>query len=236
MDPFFEKKLISTKDAGELSGYTSDYLARLARAGKIVGKRVGHSCFIDSESLTAFLGEQESRKLDYTRALARAREAEYRAHHSLLNKATKALQKPLPVPPLSSIQSWLGSPIAAMVIAVLVVGAGAYTAQVGAEPLALSVARVALIASEISFGFAETFGDIPSRIASRVQETIRAMDAVAPRVREQAARSLAHITPAFLAPLETPTDGRPELGESLSLTGLAEPNLSFMRLELDEGV
>ena len=236
MDPFFEKKLISTKDAGELSGYTSDYLARLARAGKIVGKRVGHSWFIDSESLTAFLGEQESRKLDYTRALARAREAEYRAHHSLLNKATKALQKPLPVPPLSSIQSWLGSPIAAMVIAVLVVGAGAYTAQVGAEPLALSVARVAVIASEISFGFAETFGDIPSRIASRVQETIRAMDAVAPRVREQAARSLAHITPAFLAPLETPTDGRPELGESLSLTGLAEPNLSFMRLELDEGV
>ena len=76
MDPLFEKNLITTKDAGELSGYTSDYLARLARSGKIVGTRIGHSWLIDKESLTHFLDQQGNRKIVRARTLARAREAE----------------------------------------------------------------------------------------------------------------------------------------------------------------
>ena len=40
MDEIFEKKLISTKNAAELSGYSPDYLSRLARSGKINGKRI----------------------------------------------------------------------------------------------------------------------------------------------------------------------------------------------------
>lgn len=76
MHQLFEKNLITTKDAGELSGYTSDYLARLARSGKIAGRRIGHSWLIDSESLKHFVEEQGDRRVDYTRALARAREEE----------------------------------------------------------------------------------------------------------------------------------------------------------------
>ena len=72
MDEIFEKNLISTKDAGELSGYSSDYLARLARSGKIDGKRIGHSWFLDKESLTSFLDQQEIARL-ITRARSRAR-------------------------------------------------------------------------------------------------------------------------------------------------------------------
>lgn len=68
MDQFSEKNFITTKYAGELSGYTSDYLARLARSGKIVGKRIGHSWLIDKESLARFLDEQGDRKIDYARA------------------------------------------------------------------------------------------------------------------------------------------------------------------------
>src|SRR3990167_1240445 len=86
MDPLTNKNFISTKVSGELSGYTSDYLARLARSGKVVGKRVGHSWFIDRESLGDFLNQQGDRKIDYARALARAREAEYRAHRSPLRR------------------------------------------------------------------------------------------------------------------------------------------------------
>ena len=73
MDPLFEKNLITTKNAGELSGYTSDYLARLVRSGKIIGRRVGHSWLIDRESLTRFVGQQGDRKVDYARGLPRAR-------------------------------------------------------------------------------------------------------------------------------------------------------------------
>ena len=81
--PPFEKNLITTKVAGKLSGYHSDYLARLARSGKIAGKKIGHSWFIDRESLSHFLSQQGDRKIDYARALARAREDEY--HHGVNN-------------------------------------------------------------------------------------------------------------------------------------------------------
>ena len=55
MTPFLKENLVTTKDASELSGYTSDYLARLARSGKIVGRRIGHTWLIDKNSLANFL-------------------------------------------------------------------------------------------------------------------------------------------------------------------------------------
>ncbi len=70
------ENLITTKDAGELSGYTSDYLSRLVRSGKITGKRIGHNWLVDIESLAHFLDQQGSHKIDRARSLAseRARE------------------------------------------------------------------------------------------------------------------------------------------------------------------
>ena len=82
MDKNFEKNLLSTKEAGELSGYHSDYLARLARAGKIAGKKVGHSWFVDKESLSTFLSQQTVRKTEYARSLANARAEEYAVHQA----------------------------------------------------------------------------------------------------------------------------------------------------------
>src|ERR1700691_4157065 len=83
MDPFINENLITAKDAGKLSGYTSDYLARLARSGKISGKVIGHSWFIKRESLIRFLDQQGNRKTDYKRKLARTRRIEYRVHRSI---------------------------------------------------------------------------------------------------------------------------------------------------------
>jgi excisionase family DNA binding protein len=63
MEALFNKNLLSTKKASELSGYTSDYIARLARSGKISAQRVGHTWFVDLDSLQQFLEQQESRKI-----------------------------------------------------------------------------------------------------------------------------------------------------------------------------
>ncbi|MDE1919713.1 MAG: helix-turn-helix domain-containing protein, partial [Patescibacteria group bacterium] len=168
MDQLLEKNLITTKDAGEISGYTSDYLARLARSGKIAGKRIGHSWLIDKESLARFVGEQGDRKLDQARALARTREEEYRAHHSLLNRAARKLTTPINVPNLGITENAFRSQALALSIACAVLISGAYAAQAASLPQA--GANAIALAQEIASGFNATFGDIPSRIASRIDE------------------------------------------------------------------
>nr|MBP9840705.1 helix-turn-helix domain-containing protein [Candidatus Paceibacterota bacterium] len=78
MDPLRSKNLISTKDASELSGYSSDYLSRLARAGKIAGAQVGRTWVVDEKSLLRFMAAQEKHKKELAVALARARASEYK--------------------------------------------------------------------------------------------------------------------------------------------------------------
>ena len=55
---------LSAKEAGRLSGYTSDYVARLARQGKISATRVGTQWFVQPESLDKFLKSAELAKSD----------------------------------------------------------------------------------------------------------------------------------------------------------------------------
>jgi len=48
------KKYVTASDAGKLFGYTSDYVARLAREGKVKGQRLGREWLVDPRSLEAF--------------------------------------------------------------------------------------------------------------------------------------------------------------------------------------
>ena len=179
MDPLFEKNLITTKNAGELSGYTSDYLARLVRSGKIIGRRVGHSWLIDRESLTRFVGQQGDRKVDYARALARAREEEYRVHRSFLRRTfnlsnATTSQKHIghrmdDVSDMSDIRidkTWLRGQVFALSVASLVVVSATVMAQAAVLPQVAT--QAATVARDIASGFNATFGDIPSRIASSI--------------------------------------------------------------------
>ena len=139
MTPSLNENLITTKDAGELSGYTSDYLSRLIRSGKISGKKIGHSWLVDKESLTRFLDEQGDRKIDYARALARAREIEYRAHRSLLHRATKALTTQSAgwrstFEPFAGMSRIFRSEAFALATALLVVASGAVAAEAPPTP------------------------------------------------------------------------------------------------------
>ena len=168
MDQLFEKNFVSTKEAGKLSGYTSDYLARLARSGKISARRVGHTWFVEEESLKHFLSQQGDRKIDYTRALARAREAEYRARHSTLSQVKGTLTKSFPVPErFSRVVDSFHSHALAVSLSLLVVVSGAIVAR--AEAIPFIARHIAEISSDVTFGFNETFGDIPSLIAARIE-------------------------------------------------------------------
>jgi hypothetical protein len=91
--------LISTKDASKKYGYSPDYLARLARNGEIVGSQVGRTWLVDRESIAAFFRVQEERKEARARALARAREEEYRVHQTVASVAEIAPVAPQAVAP-----------------------------------------------------------------------------------------------------------------------------------------
>jgi len=169
MNSIFEKNLISTKDAGKLSGYTSDYLSRLARSGKIVGKRIGHSWFIDQQSLSKFLAGQSGRKIDYARALARAREDEYRASHSAVSNVTKTLTKKIQVSEkLIKTASAFTSHAFALALSLAVIVSGALLARASVIPLLAN--QVAEIAYDTVSGFNATFGNIPLHIANRIYD------------------------------------------------------------------
>jgi len=196
MDPIFEKNLITTKEAGDHSGYSSDYLARLARSGKIDGKRIGHSWFIDKESLTKFLDQQGTRKIDYARALAREREIEYRKQHSFIRNVEKTLSKPLPMPSLNIERNALRSQAIALSVALLVVVSGAFIAN--AAPSSRLTAEITAIAREVAFGFNETFGNIPSHIALKINSVSKNLSTYSARVIERNEIASAEIAPKIL--------------------------------------
>src|SRR5665811_1392403 len=91
----FKKNLVSTKEAGELFGYNSDYISSLARSHKIVSKREGHSWLVDKISLEAYLKLQADLKLNRERALASKRAAEYHAHFKKAKKPTPSPSTPV---------------------------------------------------------------------------------------------------------------------------------------------
>jgi hypothetical protein len=183
MDTFLKENLITTKNAAELSGYTSDYLARLARSGKIVGKKIGHSWLVDTESLARFSEEQGDRKIDYSRELARTREAEYRAHHSLLNQVTNVPVQTRYISQLDVAKSPLRSNIFAFSVAALVLISAAFVARAGV------IQRLAEGTGSLAFGIASGFSEVSGDISSYIVSRAGAMD---DGIRAQSANAIAY--------------------------------------------
>lgn len=52
------KRYISTRRAGKQYQYHSDYIGQLIRGGKVVGKKVGRSWYVDETSLAVYLGKE----------------------------------------------------------------------------------------------------------------------------------------------------------------------------------
>ncbi|MCI0619762.1 tail fiber domain-containing protein [Candidatus Wolfebacteria bacterium] len=66
---FNGKTYISSRRAAEISGYTSDYIGQLARAGKIRSKLIGKLRFVDEESTRAYVAEHASNRETETQPL-----------------------------------------------------------------------------------------------------------------------------------------------------------------------
>ncbi|MHB8710432.1 MAG: immunoglobulin-like domain-containing protein [Minisyncoccota bacterium] len=166
MDPLLNGDLIPTKDAAKLSGYTSDYLARLARSGKIIGRKIGNSWLVDKESLAHFLQEQSDRKIDYIRELARTREAEYRARHVCTHTRESVSIHELHISGFDIEKSSPRSRFSALSIATAVLMFAALTAQAGIIPRLGD--KTASLAREISSGLQTALGDSPVNSAPRI--------------------------------------------------------------------
>jgi hypothetical protein len=88
---------LSSKEAGARSGYTSDYISRLAREGKVIAKRVGIQWFVEAASLENFLTEAERTREERKEVLRRERLSERARTEEVC--ASSAHSAPIAVPP-----------------------------------------------------------------------------------------------------------------------------------------
>ena len=204
------QNLVTTKEASESSGYTSDYLARLVRSGEIEGRKIGHNWFVDRVSLEEFRDKQRSRKLDRARELSDTRSREY--HGNLQDAGAPARTVPkelirktaLPAAEVSLAPVSFASHLVAFTAALAIVGGGAFVAQasVGIQ----AAGRVVAFAQEAADGFKIAFGDAPAQVAARFANVDTMMRTSADRVAMNAASAeaayaslpLAQVTPATM--------------------------------------
>ena len=71
------KKFITAVDAGQQFGYTSDYISKLAREGKISGKKIGNAWLVEEKSFSSFIAITKKHEDERREELKRERLAEY---------------------------------------------------------------------------------------------------------------------------------------------------------------
>lgn len=74
---FDNKKYLSSKYAGKISGYTNDYVARLCRTGRMKGRMVGRTWYVEKDSLTSFSIKNNQQKIKRSKELSNERRKEY---------------------------------------------------------------------------------------------------------------------------------------------------------------
>lgn len=84
------KFFLSSKEAARLSGYTSDYVARLARLGKVSATRVGSQWFVEPKSLEDFLQVADSSREKRNEQLRSERKRERASAETGANKKSIA--------------------------------------------------------------------------------------------------------------------------------------------------
>src|SRR3989344_2006071 len=159
-------EFITTKEAAKLSGYSSDYLARLARSNNIVGRQIGRAWLIDLASLEEYLTTQGLRKNARTQELARVRADEYRVRQTppveMLERFSPSILKRA-FQPTSDL---FASRTISLIVACAVVAGGALAAQTSnVESVAL---RVAALSSEVSMRLRGMLADVPTNIRTRI--------------------------------------------------------------------
>ncbi|HVW82884.1 MAG TPA: hypothetical protein VHC68_03005, partial [Candidatus Paceibacterota bacterium] len=172
MDTLFPQKsdFISTKEAARLSSYHSDYLARLAKQNKIIGRQVGRTWLISWSSLERFAAEQESRKRARAGALSSERRSHYRAANAPSLPAPIGISadppRPRPRPLVSPWSSLARSRLLALAVTCALLGASA--AASAAPALPAFGAHAAALAVQSARGFSLLADEALAPVAARV--------------------------------------------------------------------
>ena len=74
---FDNKKYLSSRLAGEVSGFTNDYISRLCRQEKIIGKKVEQTWYVEEQSLLSFIELNKNTLKKQRSELSRTRKLEY---------------------------------------------------------------------------------------------------------------------------------------------------------------
>lgn len=102
-----DDRFLSSIEAGKRFGYSNDYIARLAREQKIIGRQAGRQWLIEIASLEQFLAEADRAKKAHAEKVRESRRKEREAYQARAPQEPKAsavaasLQPPMvaPLPP-----------------------------------------------------------------------------------------------------------------------------------------
>ena len=188
MDLLFKENFISTKEASKSSGYTSDYIARLIRSGKIVGQKIGHSWFVDRDSLHIFLADKNKQQKDTTVVETYLPPVVYPAEDNtslpvspnaqkIRDKIREISEKTNTPSPQVLVTGGFFNHVFALSVALFVVASGAYGAQLLSSSHVTD--RIATIAQQTAEGFALAFGTFPTQMVARMGTTVTAEYAIA---------------------------------------------------------
>ncbi|MHB1163598.1 MAG: helix-turn-helix domain-containing protein [Minisyncoccota bacterium] len=181
MNLSFKENFISTKEAGESSGYTPDYVARLIRSGKIVGQKIGHSWFVDRDSFNLFLADKHTQQRDTK--ISQIPVLESQTSFPVSPNTQKIREKKQEISATTNIpSSWVVvengffSHAFALGVALTVVGFGAFGAQAIASSHVAD--HVAAIAQQTAEGFTIAFGAFPEQIIAKTSAMAVAVAAI----------------------------------------------------------
>jgi len=82
---------LSSREAGKISNYTHDYIARLCRDGKLIGQKINRTWYVREDSLLLFLDEYENEKEARHQALSQERKLEQIDLHEVTTGALSPL-------------------------------------------------------------------------------------------------------------------------------------------------
>ena len=73
-------RYISAGDAASSAGFTRDYVARLSKQGKVIGRRIGKQWYVSEDSLKEFVADQAESRARRAQELVESRKMEYQAN------------------------------------------------------------------------------------------------------------------------------------------------------------
>ena len=162
------RNFIQTKEAAKLFGYSTDYLARLARTGEVIGERRGRAWFVDPNSLTNYLRTRADRKMLRAGTLARERAREYRAVRPVTAIPTYFV--PFAVSSRATTTTYgyrtYLHEVFVLGVACVVVGSGVLLART--PVIAVSSSHLVAGIQQVSLGLSALTADIPKGLAARL--------------------------------------------------------------------